>query len=168
MKKLLLIPTAVFPYSFCLLLACGFFVSWSDFLFNALGILCFLCFIFGIICNIVFMILSRKEDSKDLLMIALLLKMIHITPYILIFGLGLIMGFMFFMTFPFIIFLVFIDCITLFLSGMISVFALIKNLKKNCSVSLVTMICQILFCIDIISLFILNLDSIKEKHMLCK
>ncbi len=168
MKKLLLIPTAVFPYSFCACLAYGFGSGHfsGDLIITALGILCLLCFILAIICNIVFMILSRKQDSKELLKATLILKMIHIPSYILIFILGLLMGIMFFMTFPFIIFLVFIDCITLFLSGMIAVWALVKSIKQDAVISIVTLICQFFFCADIISLFVMYFIIRKRKKAL--
>lgn len=69
------------------------------------------------------------------------------------------MGFMFFMTLPFIIFLIFIDCVTMFLSGMISVFALVKKMKTDEVPAIICTICQFFFCADIISLLVVYCDS---------
>ena len=68
------------------------------------------------------------------------------------------MGLMLFMTFPFVIFLVIVDLLTLLISGMISVYAIARLSKDGvpCSKSLliVAMICQVFFCADIISLVV--------------
>lgn len=163
MKKLLLIPTAIFPYLFCTCLGYGFITGkLSGSIFAVFGISCLACCAVAIVCNIIFMVLSKNQDSKSLLKTVFILKLIHIPSYIIIFILGLMMGLMFFMTFPFIAFLVLIDCITLFLSGMISVFSLIKNITKNCVPSVIALICQFFFCADIISLFVIRIISKKE------
>lgn len=156
MKKLLLIPTAAFPY-LCALLAYGL-VSGpfsQDPVIEVLEVACVASFGLGFMCNIIFAIISRSHEPKSLLKTALILKIIHIPTYILIFVLGLIMGLMFFMTFPFIIFLVIIDYITLFLSGMVSVFSIVKNAKNNIALSVVAVILQFVFCADIISLIVI-------------
>ena len=162
MRKLLLIPTGAFPYFFCIYLAYGFVEGFVGSIFTVLGDSCLACCVVAVVCNIIFMVLSKNQDSKSLLKAVFILKLIHIPSYVLIFILGLMMGLMFFMTFPFIALLVLIDCITLFLSGMISVFSLIKNISKNRVLSLIALICQFFFCADIISLFIINILSKKE------
>lgn len=164
MKKLLLIPTAIFPYLICLCLGYGFFSgNFNNPTISVLAIFCLVCGVLAPVGNIVFMILSRKISAESLIKTALVLKTLHILPYILIFILGVLMGTMFFMTLPFIIFLVLIDYITLFFSDMISVFALIKNAKNNTILSVFAIVCQFVFCADIISLFVLHIISKKTK-----
>ena len=163
MKKLLLIPTVIFPYLFCIFLLVGFGAGWGDVFVNICVIVFLVCILLSVVLNIVYMVISRKQDACDLLKTSLLIKVIHIPTYALIFVIGLLMGFMFFMPYPFIIFLVFVDYITLILSSMISVFALIKSIKNNRAVSILALICQLFFCADIISLFIANCVVKKQE-----
>ena len=72
---------------------------------------------------------------------------------------------LFFMTFPFIHFLVFIDYVTIILSGMISVFSLIKNTGKNTFLSVIAILLQFVFCADIMSLFVLNCITKKQDRI---
>ena len=132
MKKLLLIPTALFPYAVSLFLFC-FFKSktGASVTLPYLIISCVVCACLALACNVVFLLLSRKDSAERLCKTALILKAIHIPAYVAIFVLGLILGLMFFMTFPILLLLIFLDCVTLFFSGMISVFALIKNRKNG-------------------------------------
>lgn len=105
MKKLLLIPTALFPYAISLFLFC-FFKSEAD--ISALTYLivsCVVCACLALACNVVFLLLSREDSAEGLCKTALILKAIHIPAYVAIFFLGLILGFMFFMTLPIILFL---------------------------------------------------------------
>ena len=154
MKRFLLIPTVIFPYIFCiggyLFLQFGF----NDFYVTIWGYCLLICAVLAIALNIVFMVCSRNQQAIDVLKTSLILKLIHIPTYVLIYIIGLFMGFMFFMTFPLILFLVFIDYVTLILSSMISVFALIKNLKNNKGISILALLCQIFFCVDVIALTI--------------
>ena len=111
------------------------------------------------ICNIIFMILSRKDDPCELIRMAFLVKLIHIPAYIIIFIFGVIAAIMIFMTLPLILMLILFDCILLFFSSSISVFALAKNIKSNKILSVVALICQFFFCADVISLLILQFIS---------
>lgn len=154
MKKLLLIPTAIFPYIFCiggyLILQFGL----SDYFVAIWGCFLLICAVLAIAFNIAFIVCSRKQQPTELLKTALILKLIHIPTYVLIYILGFFMGLMFFMTFPLILFLVFVDGVTLVLSSIISVYALIKNLKNNATISILSILCQIIFCVDVIALTI--------------
>ena len=160
MKKLLLIPCSVFPYFLCLWMLLGFGLGFfSGDVMDTLGIVCIVLALLSLVCNTVFIVVSRSESAESLLKTALILKIVHIPSYVLIFIIGCIMGLMFFMTFPFILFLVFVDCLTLYFSGMISVLSLAKNLKNQRTLSIIALICQFFFCADIISLFVLRIVS---------
>ena len=164
MKKLLLIPTALFPYAVSLFLF-FFFKSktGASVTLPYLIISCVVCACLALACNVVFLLLSRKDSAERLCKTALILKAIHIPAYVAIFVLGLILGLMFFMTFPIILLLIFLDCVTLFFSGMISVFALIKNRKNGTVLTVIAIICQFYFCADVISLFVLQITASKRK-----
>ena len=160
MKKLLLLPTALFPYTVCLLIASMF--GGGDSAFKTLGIACLVCLGSAFVCNIGFMAVSREQDARSLVKIALALKAIHIPSYVLIFLLGLGLGISIIMTFPLVLFLILMDAVTLFLSGMISVYALIRNTKNQKVLSVVGLICQFFFCADVISLFVLNMNAKRD------
>ena len=57
------------------------------------------------------MIFNKKKEAQDLLKTALLVKCLHIPSYIIFFVFGVMAGLMFFMTFPLIMFIIFIDII---------------------------------------------------------
>lgn len=160
MKKLLLLPTALFPYIVCLLIA-GMFGG-GESAFRTLGIACLVCLGLAFVCNILFMAVSRNQAARSLLKTALILKAIHIPSYVLIFGLGLGSGISIIMTFPLVLFLVLMDSVTLFLSGMVSVYALVRNVQNQKVLSVVGLICQFFFCADVISLFVLNMNAKRE------
>lgn len=168
MKKLLLLPIILFPYTVCLCLVDGFLAqSFSNTTIKILGIFALVTLALSFLCNFVYIFSTRREPAEELLKDAFLIKVIHIPTYILIFILGVLMGLMFFMTFPFIVFLIFIDLLTLWISGMISIYALVKSLKEGeiCPKPLliVAMVCQFFFCADIISLFVIKI-AIKRNN----
>lgn len=163
MKKLLLIPVIIFPY----LLALGVLLSNlfpEDIAPIVFGIFIILFALATPICNIIFMILSRKDDPCDLIRTAFLVKLVHIPAYIIVFILGVVAAFMIFMTLPLILMLILFDCIVLFFSSSISVFALAKNIKNNKLLSVAALICQFFFCADVISLLVLNNIMKKLAH----
>lgn len=165
MQKLLLIPSAIFPYTVCLWLGYGFVSgNFTNHVMTVLEVSCLVCAVLSVLCNILFMIFSRNQSACSLRKTALLLKIIHIPSYVLIFALGFMMGLMLFMTFPFIIILVILDCITLFIGSMISVFALIKKMNSDAAVSVLAIVCQFIFCADVISLYVLNRLEDKQYH----
>ena len=168
MKKLLLIPTTIFPYTVCLCLGYGFIAqSFSNTTIEIFGILALVTLALSLVCNFVYIFSTLRKPAEELLKIAFIIKAVHIPTYILIFILCVLMGLMFFMTFPFILFLIFIDLVTLWISGMISVYSIAKSLKESglCSKSLliIAMVCQFFFCADIISLFVVRIAITKRK-----
>lgn len=168
MKKLLLIPTVIFPYTVCLCLGYGFIAqSFSNTTIKILGIFALAVLVFSFLCNFIYIFSTRRKTAEELLKNAFLIKVIHIPTYILIFVLGVLMGLMFFMTFPFILLLIVIDLLTLWMSGMISVHSIAKSLKEGglCSKPLliIAMVCQLFFCADIISLFVVRIAIKKKK-----
>ena len=157
MKKLLLIPTILFPYTVCICLGYGFISrNFNDLPITVLAIASLVCLALSLICNTIYLIITKNTDPKELLKIALLIKLLHIPTYVLIFIFGAMMGIMFFMTFPIILLLILVDLITLFLSGMISVFAVAKNRRELTTAAVIVLLCQFVFCADIISLFAAN------------
>lgn len=161
MKKFLLIPTILFPYSLPLgvLISEPFSENLASVIFGTFIILFALA---TPVCNIIFMIISRNDDPHDLISTAFLVKLIHIPAYIIVFICGVIASIMIFMTLPLILMLILFDCLVLLLSSSISVFALTKNIKNNKLLSVVALICQFIFCADVISLFVLLIDSKKQ------
>ncbi|MGI5959688.1 MAG: hypothetical protein ACOX60_09775 [Massiliimalia sp.] len=170
MKKALLIPAMIFPYLVVLFFICYFiFGNLSDqfsqiFLkqMEWVGVGILLMLAGAVLCNIIFMVSSRTADSAEILKAALLLKCIHIPTYLVLFLFGLILGMMFFITMPLILFLVFLDYITLVLSSMVSVYALARSLRDKTlgtGLFLLGLICQFLFCLDVISLLIFVLQT---------
>jgi len=119
-----------------------------------------------------YIIFTKEKNAYELLKTAILIKIVHIPTYILIFILGFFMGLMFFMTFPIIILLVAVDLITLWISGMISVYSVAKALKQGglCPKPLliIAMVCQFFFCADIISLFVINFIAKKNNKISVK
>ena len=161
MKKLLLIPVIIFPYLLTFGVLLGNLFP-EDVAPIVSGVFIILFVLATPICNIVFMILSRKDDPYDLIRAAFLVKLVHIPAYIIVFIFGVIAAIMFFRTLPLILMLILFDCIVLFFSSSISVFALAKNINNNKILSVVALICQFFFCADIISLFVLRLVSKKQ------
>ncbi len=165
MKKVLLLPTILFPYVFCTAVG-SYFISpnSASVIIPVLSIILLFTLLLSLVCNIIFM--AKTKTANELLKAALVIKLLHIPTFILIFVFGIILGFMFFMTLPLILFLVVIDLITLFLSGMISVYAYIKALNEvhsySTSVLIISLICQFFFCADVISLFVTNI-LVKKK-----
>ena len=166
MKKLLLIPTMLFPYSFVLGCILGEDYANGDSAILALSLFVGLVFILPLACNIVFVVLSRNDGPYKLLQVALIVKLVHIPSYVIIFVMGLVSSLMIFMTLPLILMFILFDYMVLITSSFISVFALAKNIKKNKILSIVALICQFFFCADIISLFILWIVSKKQKQVM--
>ena len=165
MKKLLLIPAMLFPYSFVLggIASDGYANIDSDL---EAYILIGLFFILPLVCNIAFIVFSRKDDPYKLISSALIIKLVHIPSYVIIFVMGLISSLMIFMTLPLILMLILFDYIVLITSSFISVFALAKNIKEKKTLSILALICQFFFCADIISLFVLWIISKNQKKTL--
>ena len=168
MKKLLLIPTTIFPYTVCLCLGYGFIAqNFSNTTIKIFGILSLVTLVLSLVCNLIYIFSALRNPAEELLKIAFIIKAVHIPTYILIFVLGVLMGLMFFMTFPFILLLIIIDLLTLWISGMISGYSLAKTLKEGglCSKALliIAMVCQFFFCADIISLCVIRIVIKRNK-----
>ena len=168
MKKLLLIPITIFPYTVCLCLGYGFIrQGFSNTTFEILGIFALVTLVLSLVCNLIYIFSTLKKPAAELLKTAFIIKAVHIPTYILIFILGVLMGLMFFMTFPFVLLLVLIDLLTLWISGMISVYSISKALKEGelCSkaILIISMICQFFFCADVISMFVIR-SVMKKKE----
>lgn len=169
MKKLLLLPTMLFPYMVCLCLGYGFIAhGWSDAIFIIFGVIALIVLALSFVCNIVYIVLTRKSPAEELLKTALLIKLIHIPTYILIFLVGIIMALTFWMTLPFILLFIVVDLLTLLMSGMISIYSLITALRCEglCSKKLlgIALACQFFYCADIISLLVVK-GAIKKKKL---
>ncbi len=162
MKKLLLIPVIIFPYIFALGALVGNLFS-EDIAPIVFGVFTIFFALATPICNIIFMILSRKDDPYDLVRAAFLVKLVHIPAYISVFIFGAMAAIMIFMTLPLILMLILFDCIVLFFSSSLSVFALAKNIKNNKILSIAALICQFFFCADVISMFVLWIVSKNQR-----
>ncbi len=158
MKKLLLLPTMLFPYFFVL----G--ESEDDLQLEEILVLGGLFLALSLICNVIYMVLSRNEDPSKLMGGALLVKLIHIPAYVMIFFYGAVASLMFFMALPLIIMYVVFDYIVLLLSSSLSVFGLVKNMKNSEAFSIVALICQFVFCADVISLLVVWILSKIQRN----
>ena len=146
-----------FPYA----LVVGFVFSLG---FEDYALLVFIgCFLLlPFVCNIAFCISAKNADPYELVQMALLIKLLHIPAYIIVFCFGAAASLMFIFTLPLILAAIIFDCITLFISSTISVFALIKNMKNDKKLSAVALVCQFFFCADVISLLVL--DHIQKRQ----
>lgn len=162
-KKLLLIPAMLFPYTF--VLGLGLEEPFSNGDYALLGFV-MLFFVLPMVCNIIFMIVSRKDDPRKLMLAALLVKLVHIPAYVMVFLFGVVAALMIFFTLPLILLFVIGDYVVLLISSSISVFAIAKNVKENKMLSLIALFCQFFFCADVISLFVLWRASKKAEQVI--
>ena len=157
MKKRLLVPAMAFPYA----LVVGFALS-LEFGDYALLVYVGLFLLLPIACNIAFCVSAKNADPREIIRMALLVKLLHIPSYIIVFLFGAAASLMFIFTFPLILAAILFDCLTLFISSTVSVFALVKNAKINKKLSLIALVCQFFFCADVISLLVL--DHIQKRQ----
>jgi len=172
MKKLLLIPTLIFPYMVCLCL--GVVLNFNNIpntTVEIFGVVLLFLYLISFICNLVYILTTRAESYDVLLKNAIIIKLFHIPTYVAIFILGFFMGLMFIMTFPLNMVLVNIDLLTLWISGMISIYSIAKSLKtcEFCSkpILIIAIICQFFFCLDIITLLVVITTIKKNKQRIC-
>lgn len=166
MKKLLLLPTVLFPYLLCLDLGYGFVVKQfltGDPVLTALSLLSLACLILAPVTTVIYLWLSRKDDPRDRLRTALHVKLLHIPTYLTIFVLGLLMAIMLFFTFPFILFLIFLDWLTLMLTAVLCIPAAAKCKHEQPLLTVLTIFFQFFFCADILSLIALN-QALKKSR----
>lgn len=78
MKKILLLPTMLFPYLVCLCLGYGFVGSFADGVAVVLAIVALITLILAFICNLIFIFATKNKTATELLKTAFLIKAIHI------------------------------------------------------------------------------------------
>ena len=170
MKKWLLIPAVLFPYLTIAVFASFFMIGNRSDIFAAafldhiglIGLATGMMLLLAISCNLAFMMKNRNAPPVELVHIALIVKCLYIPAYILVFVVGLILGLMIFMTLPLILLLIFLDLVFLWLTNMLSIFALIKT--RNHSVHrAIALVCQFFFCADIGSLLLVS--SFLNRHI---
>ncbi len=83
MKRLLLVPTAIFPYIFCAYLFYGYISgAFTDNIGNVLQISISGCFAAAFVCNIIYMFASKKLTPEKIMKQAMIIKLIHISSYV--------------------------------------------------------------------------------------
>ncbi len=139
---------------------------------NALELLMYLgMFIFiSLCCNLAFFILciKRKWNARQVSLINMFVKLIHIPAYTIIFVLGLIFSvtvFTFAISFIFII----VDCLTIFMTGLIGTSAVIRCYRENKvskkSAKIIAFF-QYIFCVDIAASIILYIRSGRKASVI--
>ena len=109
----------------------------------------------------------HKWDALSLVKTMMIIKLIQIPAYILIFVLGIFLAITIF-TFPFAIGLFLLDCLSLFLTGILVVSAAINSIKQGLfklKDVFWIMILQFVFCVDVIStiIFYVKLKNIADN-----
>lgn len=172
----LVIPTILLPYLVLFALA-TLFLSSEIALFeiimekvfnnNALYLMAsvLLCFLFAIVLNLIFFVLgiTKGWDALSLAKSSMIIKLIQAPAYVLIFGLGALLMITVF-TFPFSFALIFFDCITLVLTGLITTAAAVNSSRNgvfNSKEVALIIISQLVFCLDVVAaiVFYLNLKK---------
>ena len=159
-----LLLVILFPYLILLALICIFtqsIIMEKIFKNNALYLV-LLLIIFYIIALIFTIIVSikniiLKQNSKNILKINMTIKLIHIPAYVLIFFAGLLSLITIF-TMGFSIAFFVLDCMTIFLTGLIGLSGLIRILIENKlpkKTIILNAIFQFIFCLDVISSIII-------------
>lgn len=148
MKHVLLaIAVALFPYLPVILLKGRADIEWT-----LLGI--GLIFVLALVSSVVYFVLAMKKgrNGKELSFIGMIIKLIHIPAYIFFFIIGA--GGIMFIHFLAITILIFVfDCMTIALSGVLELAAVLRAraegvLKKG--EALICAVCSFLFCVDVI------------------
>ncbi len=125
------------------------------------GVLSILCFVHSI----------RKEwDACSLTKTAMIVKLCHVPAYVLIFVLGVIFALSVF-TFPFALLLIFLDCVTLFLTGILSAAAVINAVRHGMfqlRELIWLLLLQFVFCADVVATMILYRKLSNFSHLPCQ
>lgn len=127
--------------------------------------------IFVLLCNLIFIVLSfvKKWDHLELCKINMIVKLIHVPGYIAIFIFGIIFLLTPF-TIGFSIFFFLYDCLSLVLSGIIGLSAILSMKKKGQKLSgfyLLNCFLQFVFCLDIVSSILVFATVSKNKKSDC-
>ncbi len=166
-RKILItaIPSLLLPYIALLSLALIFFStkielfeSIMENIFQSNGLLLIgvllLYFVVSSVLGIVFFVAGIKNgwNALSLAKTAMIVKLIQIPAYVLIFILSVLLIFTIF-TIPFALLLFLVDCFSLFLSGLISVSAIINSVNQGNFKSkevIWFIISQFIFCADVV------------------
>ena len=158
-RNFLLVPVVVFPYLILFAIVCIFSGYFMDSLFqnNAL-LLLFALLIFYIValaCTVVSFItgIAKKKSGLALFRASMIIKLLHIPSYVLIFIIGLLCLITIF-TFAITIVLMILDCMTIFLTGLIGLCGIIRSFKENKlskNEAIIHGVLQFVFCADVIS-----------------
>lgn len=163
MKKILLVPCALFPY----VLLFNVFCIYTDFLMEevfqnfilVMILYLFIYVIFVLICNIAYIIICKTKniEPKEIAKANMIIKMVQIPGYIAVFILGLICLITIF-TIGFSFFFFLYDCISIFLTGIVGASAIFAAKNKNEKLSIpniLLLLTEFVFCIDIFSSVVL-------------
>lgn len=172
-----IIPTALLPYLVLTALATIFFstkhpafefIMKSVFCSNAIYLITalLLCCVIATALSIIYFIISTRKgwDAFSLAKSAMITKLIQVPAYITILVLGVLLAFTAF-TIPFSIGLFLFDCLTLFLTGLLTAAAAINAVRqgfvkaKECALIIAL---QFVFCIDVVASIILYLKLRKR------
>lgn len=155
-----LLLVILFPYLILLALICIFTqnivmekIFQNNVLYLILVLIVFyiIAFISAIVVSIRNIIL--KQNPQTLLKMNMIIKLIHVPAYVLIFFAGLLSVLTIF-TMGFSIAFFVLDCMTIFLTGIIGLFGLIRSLIENKlpqKTVIFYSILQFVFCFDVIS-----------------
>lgn len=176
-KYILLIPTVLFPYALLFVLISLFISSdvpafgemWEKLFdnnaFAALGII-LIVFVILLVINVSYLVVSlnNKWRSREMSISLLILKLIQVPAYIGIFIIGLLCMLTVF-TIPIALFLVFLDCLCVMLTGILTIPTVIRSYKENCITKGESIIYIILsFCLNVdIIVSILTFVRCKSK-----
>ena len=165
MKNKLLLPAILFPYVVTCLFCSIFFLHVYDLFPVMFAALLFLPLV-AVICSIQWMRANQTAEPTALMKAALKIKYLHIPAYLVIFLISLFLVMMIYMTTPLLLILVFTDVITLCLSDMLSIFAIVRSGKvcgaEEKAMLTFALICQFFFCLDVISLLLVK-RKMKKK-----
>lgn len=134
-------------------------------LFIPIALFIFFTFVLTIICFVFSQI--KKWDAYVLTRAMAIIKVIHIPAYITIFVVGAFCALTVF-SLPFTLLLAFFDYILLFMSGIMTVSAVILAINQNPQLSkkyYFLAALQFVYCVDLVATWILYLKLKREKQM---
>lgn len=161
-----IIPTTILPYLTLLAVATTLlstthpvFEFIMDSVFGSNGIYLIatllLCYMFAAGLSIICFVLSirRGWDSLSLAKSAVIIKLIQVPAYIIIFILGVLFSITIF-TLPFVMAFIFLNCLTLISTGLLTTAAVINAVRQGVFKSeevILLMLLQIVFCADVVA-----------------
>lgn len=165
MKKLLVLPAAILPYMIFISVVCMFYSGTKPVLFLFTAAITAVLFPVSALCNVVYVVMLRKESELKAIKAALILKLVQVPAYVGIFCLGLMCMLTIF-TIPVILVLSALDFVSLCICNVISLPAIVKCRKSQMiskSTFVISSIVQFVFCLDIISIFAIYIKTKKQK-----